>query len=541
MVAVVNELLKEWRIWVLIIFLALSTLWINPHYVQQDGEISIATSLDDRTGIDFSGGTRLLLSIQSNETGAEQEELANQIRNTLQIRVSGYGLDDPKIRTVRIGDAHQIQIEVADTNQTRIRQLISQEGSFEARMPIKVSDSTEFALEDTYTFEYQAPGVTVSRDGETLGTYQEGDRFQLENTSFIYQNASAQEAQLEVVAYSGQDILEVLTSQSIVRGGQGGYSASFPVLITNEAAENVRQVSNNYNSLGKYLTHPDGTRAQLRLYVNGKIENSLNVASSFADQTITQPSIQTGGQTEAEARQSMKELQAILQSGQLPAPVQVEQVSTLSSSLGSEFMSASIISIIASLVAVGLLVFLRYRNPWVAIPIVFTGASEVYILFGFWSWFTPLGSLSLSAIAGVIAAVGTGVDDQIIITDESGREKVRSWAERMKRAFFVIFTSAASTIGAMSPILMPGLSSLMVGLAGAGLVGYTLYSRRTNYHYVAIGAIAVAVSVVTQMFDPSGAALSSIHGFASTTILGIMIGIAITRPAYAKVVEYVKN
>lgn len=537
----VNELLKEWRIWVLIIFLALSTIWINPHYVQQDGNVKIATSLDDRTGIDFSGGTRLLLQIQTNKTGQAQQELANQIRDILQLRVSKYGLEDPKIRTVRIGDTYKIQIEVADTNQTKIRNLISQEGNFEARMPIKVRDARNFTLENTYTFEYENPNVSVYRGSEKLGEFQEGERFQLENESFIYKNATAETAQLEVVAYSGEDILEVLTSQSMVRGGQGGYSASFPVLITRDSAQNVYQVSNNYNSLGSYLSHPDGTVARLRLYVDGQQENALRVSSDFARQTITQPSIQTGGETEAEARDSMKQLQAILQSGQLPAGVQVEQVSTLSSSLGSEFMSASIISIIASLIAVGVLVFARYRNPWLAIPIVFTGASEVYILFGFWSWFTPLGSLSLSAIAGVIAAVGTGVDDQIIITDESGREKVRSWSERMTRAFFVIFTSAASTIGAMSPILLPGFSSLMVGAAGAGLIGYTLYSRRTNSHYMVIGAMAVAVAVVTQGLNPSGAALSSIHGFASTTILGIIIGIAITRPAYAKVVEYVKN
>ncbi|MFB6207795.1 MAG: hypothetical protein ABEJ69_00435 [Candidatus Nanohaloarchaea archaeon] len=536
-----RELMREWRIWVLVIALLLSTIWISPGYEQRNGEVVITTALEDRTGIDFSGGTRLLLDVQTNATGAEQEKVANQVRDILQIRVSNFGLGDASIRTVRIGDEHKIQIQVPETNQTRLRKLISQEGSFEARMPIKVADAKNFSLENEYRFNRANTSVTVTGPSGSIGTFEPGDSWKLENTTFYYVNNTERYANLEVVAYSGQDIQEVLTSQSMVRGGSQGYSAQFQVLITKEAARNVQQVASNYNSLGEYLTHDDGSNAKLRLYVDENRENALNIASVFAQQIITQPSIQTGGETEAAARESMKRLQAILQSGQLPAPVRIETVSTLSSSLGSQFMAASVLSILASLLAVGTLVFVRYRDPLLVVPIVLTGASEVYILLGFWSWFTPLGSLSLAAIAGIIAAVGTGVDDQIIITDESGQESVAQWSQRMKRAFFVIFTSAASTIGAMSPILLPSLASLMIGFAGAGLIGYTLYTRGTNAHYLVIGSMAVAVSVITSMFSPSGAALQNIHGFASTTILGIMIGISITRPAYATVLEYMNR
>jgi preprotein translocase subunit SecD len=202
-------------------------------------------------------------------------------------------------------------------------------------------------------------------------------------------------------------------------------------------------------------------------------------------------------------------------------------------------MSAAIISIIGSLIAVGVIVFIRYRDPRVVVPLVLTGASEVYILLG--AYFTTAGTLSLSAVAGIIAAVGTGVDDQIIITDESGKESLGGWQKKMKRAFFVIFTSAASTIGAMAPILAPGAISSLIGIAGASLIGYTLYKRGTHRHYIGIGVFAVLVSAFTSSLGPSGAALSTIHEFAQTTILGILVGIAITRPAYAKTIEKIKK
>jgi len=50
-------------------------------------------------------------------------------------------------------------------------------------------------------------------------------------------------------------------------------------------------------------------------------------------------------------------------------------------------------------------------------------------------------NLDLAAIAGILAAVGTGVDDQIVITDEAlkGARVARNWKSRMKNAFFIIF------------------------------------------------------------------------------------------------------
>lgn len=542
-----RNLTREWRIWVLAIALILSTLMLFPHYETTDtGEVRIATNLEDNMGIEFAGGTRLLLSMQDNET-EEREELANQVRQILLLRMQNYGISDPSLRTMRIGqddfgrDNYQIQVEVGTSNQTEIRQLITQEGTFEARMPIPVRESKNFTLDSTYTFTREEANITVNDPQGDIGVYHPGDTFELDNASFYYNtyNESESTAEMEVVAYSGQDIEEVLTSQSTIQGGSSSYQFRFPVIITTEAAQNVKRVSENYRGLGEYLQHPEGGTARLRLYVDGERQNALNMGSEFQDSVVTQPSISGGGESQPDARQDMRELQAILQSGSLPAPVQIESVTNLSSTLGGSFMAASILSIIASLVAVGFIVFLRYQDPRIAIPIVLTGASEVYILLGV--WFTTMGTLSLSAVAGIIAAVGTGVDDQIIITDESDKTTVRSWKERMSRAFFVIFTSAASTIGAMTPIVSPSISGLAIGVAGGSLALYSIYSRKAGSHYLAIGALAVAVSAITYQFSPSGDALATIHAFAWTTIWGILIGITITRPAFAKFVEEIKS
>lgn len=535
-----KELAKEWRVWVLGLALLISTLMMFPFnplpYEQgENGEVNLVTNINK--GLDLSGGTRVLLSVQEENV---TDETVEQIKNILERRVSAFGLTQTSVRTVQLGGETMIQMEIASTNQTQLQDLVSQEGKFEARLPITVSDSLNFSLQDTYQFDYQQEKITV--DGNT---YSPGESFTLENTRFYYVNNTETGANLHVVAYNGQQVEQVLTSDSRVTGGQGSYQFSFPVIITTDAAENVQRVASNYpttTSAGQpYLGELSGSgqAAQLMLYVDEEQQSSLNVGAVFKQQVITQPSINGGGETASQARQDMKELQAILQSGRLPAPIQIDNISTISSSLGGQFMAAAVLSIVASLVAVGGLIYLRYGDPRLVVPIVITGSSEVYILLG--AFFSSFITLDLASIAGIVAAVGTGVDDQIIITDESGRDKIRDWSKRLKRAFFVIFTSAASTIGAMMPIVSPSLSNLAIGAAGIGLVGYDLYTRDTKPHHLLLGALAVAVSAVAFTMDPSGFALQSVRGFAITTILGVMVGITITRPAYAKFLEYLEQ
>lgn len=526
-----KKLLKEWRVWVLILALIASFAMLGPHYDQnENGEYTVDTGIN--RGLELSGGTRILLDV--NGTNVSEENITT-IKNILATRVSAFGLTQTDIRTVRLGDERKIQIEVANTNQSRLTKLLSQKGSFQARLQLDVSEERQFSLENSYTLEKTSDGVRVN------GTkYMPGDRFKLDQVEFVYLNDSEDAANMEVVMYTGEDVKSVQESEG---GVTQGTTRRFPIIISNEAANRITEITQNYDtrrsSNGQsYLALQEGGFAMLRLYVDDNREAGLRVSSSFQSGAGTTQSIQVGGETPDEAREEAERIASILQSGALPYPVQIESISTITSSLGSEFMTAAFLSIVASLIAVGVLVFFRYGDFKVALPIVLTGSSEVFILLG--AWFSTAATLDLASIAGIIAAVGTGVDDQIIITDESGRERVRSWKKRMKRAFFVIFTSAASTIGAMMPIVTPELSTIGVGAAGIGLIGYTLNGRK-NPHYLAVGGLALTVAAVAWTLNPSGFALQAVKGFAVTTILGIMVGIAITRPAYAKILENLKD
>lgn len=201
----------------------------------------------------------------------------------------------------------------------------------------------------------------------------------------------------------------------------------------------------------------------------------------------------TGERTSIDqARADATYVQAIL-SQRLPVKVSVEWESSVSPVLGSLFREEIIKAGIAAFVAVSLIVFFRYRRVSLSLSIVGTMASELILILGTASlirW-----TIGLPEIGGLVAVIGTGVDHQIIITDEilSGRpaeqKKVSGLGDRVSKAFYIIFSAAAATISAMIPLA-----------------------------YLGFGAM---------------------RGFALVTIIGIFIAIFITRPVYAKIASAV--
>ncbi len=191
-------------------------------------------------------------------------------------------------------------------------------------------------------------------------------------------------------------------------------------------------------------------------------------------------------------QQDANSLSVNLNAGALRAPLDFdrEQTFSLSPALADQFKLYSLFIGFLSVLTVSGMVYLRYRDPRVALPMIVTAMSEVVILLGFAALIRM--PLDLSHVAGFIAVVGTGVDDLLIIADEVMDEgdvsSQRVFESRFRKAFWIIGAAAATTIIAMSPLAVLSLGDL--------------------------------------------------RGFAIITILGVLIGVLITRPAYGDILEY---
>jgi len=213
------------------------------------------------------------------------------------------------------------------------------------------------------------------------------------------------------------------------------------------------------------------------------------LAVQFADETfVNDPTFSMTTQTRQEARDIELSLKA---GAPLPAPLDFEnaQTTSLEPALADQFKINSLITGIVAVLAVSIVVYLRYGDPRVAVPMIVTALSEVLLLLGFVSLIQF--PINLSHIAGFIAVIGTGADDLIIIADEilqrEGVATGRVFQNRFRKAFWVIGAAAATTIIAMSPLTVLGLGDL--------------------------------------------------SGFAIITIVGVLIGVLITRPAYGDILR----
>jgi len=390
-----------------------------------------------RKGLDLQGGTRVLLEP---ETKLDQDGLDILIEN-MKYRLNIYGLSDVIVREASdLSNNQYILVEIAGANQEEVKELMAKQGKFEA----KIANQTVFKGGQDIT--HVCRSADCSGIDPTHGCNQQDEgwvcRFRFE----ISLNPDAAQKQAD------------LTS-------------------------NLEVISENNN---EYLSE------KLYLYLDNAPVDELNIGSDLKGRAVTDIQISGvgSGKTQQEAvfnsLANMKRLQTILITGSLPVKLSIVKTDNISPVLGEEFIKSAILIGLLAILGVFIVILIKYRKLKIAIPIIITSLVEVILLLGIAAvigW-----NLDLAAIAGIIIAVGTGIDHQIIITDETLRgEQTYDWKKRLKNAFYIIIAAFFTTVVAMFPLI----------LAGAGLL----------------------------------------KGFALITIFGALLGVFIARPAYAAVIE----
>jgi len=397
------------------------------------------------TGLDLQGGTRVLIEPLSDEEITDSQ--INDLISIMGNRLNVFGLSDVKVRKATDLEGKKfVLVEIAGVSKEEVQELIGKQGVFEAR------------IGDDVVFEGGEKDIVfVCRDdGSCSGISRCGQIGRNEFAcSFQFQITLSQEAAKKHADVTGD--LEINFSDG---GGSSGSG---------------------------YLEKP------LDLFLDGKLVDSLRIGADLKGQETTSILISGPGFGNTEeaavddALRGMSQLQTIMITGSLPLEIEIVKLDSISPFLGKGFVKNIALVVLLSIFAVAGVLLIRYRKLKIIIPILITSLSEVLIILGIAAlikW-----NLDIVSIAGILAAVGTGVDDQIIILDEvlRGRKEYINWVEKIKRAFFIIFAAYATTIAAMLPLIW----------AGAGLI----------------------------------------RGFAVITIIGVTVGVLITRPAFAAIAE----
>ncbi len=485
-----KKLAKEPRVLVFILIIIASIVSIGPSLAFEPGQ---PAHLQTRIvkGLDLEGGVRATIALQN----ATQDDIQKSI-STLSSRINAFGLREMVMRPVTISGTEYIQIELAGATEKQMRDLIEQQGKFEAYIdrPVTLTGGKGILKLGGKDFEVSSSGDTIAAGGKSAGINQ-SVTLDAGNTpiKLVYAGMKNSTAVFNALVYTGSDILQVFRDvqhANVVQAAGGRWEFHFSILTSKESAEKFAKVTADVPVEFGGGTSNSYLQSKIYLYLDDNLVDSLAISAGLRGDVLTQPSITGPGDSKEDALDKMKGLQAILESGALPTKIEVVSVEEVTPILGAQFITTALVAILAAILVVSLIVYARYRDMRIVIPILMTSSAEVIIIFGaaaLLKW-----TIDLASIAGILAAIGTGVDAQIIIVDEasSKKEEALSLRRKLEQAFFIIVSSAATTAGAMLPLFI-----------------------------IAGGAI---------------------RGFAFTTILGVLIGVMITRPTFSKVIEYVK-
>lgn len=395
-----------------------------------------------KTGLDLRGGVRALVKadVQLNE------EQLNDLISVSEQRLNVYGLSDVKFFKVTQSTGEKLMgVEIAGSSPEDLENLIAQQGKFEA----KIGNQTVFV----------GGNEDITHVGRT-----------------------------------GQDA--IISECFEIEGGEA-CNFRFVIFLSEKAAQRHADITDQLAVNGSYLNQT------IDFYIDEIKTSSLNIGSDLKGNVATQIQISgsESGLTRKEAidntKLEMKKLQTILITGSLPYKLEIVKLDRISPRLGEQFTKQILMAGLFAVISVSLVVFIRYRKIKASIALISVSLSEVLIILGF---ATLIGwNLDLPSIAGIIAAIGIGIDSQLVILDEA-RNHHESIKQRIKKALFIIVTSFTTTFVALIP-LTGFLGFMGIGAASAGML----------------------------------------KGFAITTLIGITIGVLISRPAFADIASQLES
>ncbi|HJX55500.1 MAG TPA: preprotein translocase subunit SecD [Methanoregula sp.] len=474
--------ISDWRIALLLVLIVLSVIAIFPHI---DEEGHLASNL--QYGLDLQQGAWLQLDMRAEVVGYTTdrplEEFISNLSTSLDAEVlqvdanhleirKYYSQADLESRFIAAGgQVTSYQQGVSKTTADSVKRVLENKINSLGTKDAKVNTLTGLNNVVRY-IRVELAGVDMNQAQEIVGKQ---GRFEIRiqttgnQTEHVLSGDAITSVQVPTQEPPGSDNWGVGFTLS-----ESGAAAFRAAAIQYGATTDPK---NHY--LNMLLDNETVYSAPLSDDLAGKVQNE-NIRQLFAS---------TGSGNYGS--QQATNLEIHLRAGALPVDVTIAGSGGVSAPLGERYKQMVILAGILALITVGFVIYYRYREPYIVLPMVLINSSEIIILLGFISLIGF--QLDLPTIAGLIAVLGTGIDQLVILTDEILHEgKVPSsglYMKRLTRALSIIIVAAATVVIAMVPLVLMDLSTL--------------------------------------------------KGFAIITIMGVLVGVIVTRPAYGKIIMQV--
>lgn len=327
----------------------------------QIGSVLIKRNFDYRLGLDLQGGTRISYNVDmKNIPEKDRENAFEGARNIIERRVNFFGVTEPTIQTLKLPGEYRIAVELPGLqNEEEAIELIGKTAQltfWEEGPQTDASPSAELPL-GLSLFLGNNPQIT-----ELTGK-------DLKNTQVVFDNAS-----------SGQPLVQL------------DFTPQGSKLFAEITKRNV----------GKPLAIV--------------LDNQVIEAPTVNQEIVQGTAVITGNFTPETA----KALSIQLNSGALPAPLQIVAQNTVGPSLGIESLMKSFFAGILGFISVIIFMCYLYKKEGVIASV----ALIIYTIITLAIFkFIPV-TLTLAGIAGFILSIGMAVDANILIFERM-REELR--------------------------------------------------------------------------------------------------------------------
>ena len=284
----------------------------------------------------------------------------------------------------------------------------------------------------------------------------------------------------------------ILTGEDITRA-----NSTFGATTSGGATQHYVSLSLTDNGAQKFA------EATTRLAQSGGnisiwMDNEL-ISAPTVNEPITSGNASISGNFTAE---SAKDLADKINAGALPFALQAESYSTISPTLGRQSLNAMVVAGLIALGLVALFMLINYRLVGVVAVISIIGqvAATLALISRYFVVFSSF-TLTLPGIAGIILAIGMGVDANVI-TGERIKEELRN-GKKLRSSI------KAGFIRGLSPIIDGNITVMIVAIILMGAFGPS------------DGIFAYLLKPVFFAFGASTA--GSIYAFGYTLLVGVVL------------------
>ncbi|MFY9801292.1 MAG: preprotein translocase subunit SecD [Methanoregula sp.] len=477
-----KALISDWRIATLLILIVLSVIAIYPHFDQQG---HLATNL--QYGLDLQEGSWIQLEFRGEVVGFTTDQPLDAFVTNLSKKL------DTEVIVVEPTNPNHLEIRKYYTQEDLEPVFASEQGKITSYQ-IGVSKSTADLVKRILETKINTLGTKDAKVNTLTGLNNVARFIRVELAGVDMTQAQeivGKQGKFEIrIQTTGNQTEHVLSGETITSvqtpsqepPGSDKWGVGFT--LSESGAAEFRAAAIKYGATSDPANHN-----LIMLLDNSSVYSaplSEDLAGKLQSDTIRQLFASTG--TGKYGTQQATNLEIHLRAGALPVDVTIAGSGGVSAPLGERYKTMALLAGIFALITVGFVIYYRYREPNIVLPMIMINASEIVILLGFISLIKF--QMDLPTIAGLIAVLGTGIDQLVVITDEILHEgKVPSpniYLKRLSRALSIIVIAAATVVIAMVPLALMDLSTL--------------------------------------------------KGFAIITILGVLVGVLVTRPAYGKII-----